>query len=69
MGSQLPSPLWGKARRTGANWVLPSLVQGANSIRVDSKLPQLTSSLIIYCLRLGKGPFFAYLFVILLQTC
>lgn len=43
VGSQLPEPYWGKARRTGANWMLPSTVQGANSISGDSKLPQLTS--------------------------
>lgn len=58
------SPCWNKARRTGDNWVLPSMVQGANSIDGDSKLPRFTSSLIIYCLLLGKGPLFAYLFMI-----
>lgn len=68
MGSQLPGPYWSKARRTGANWVLPSVVQGANSISGDSKLPRLTSCLIIYCLLLGKGPLFAYSFMILLQN-
>lgn len=58
--SQLLGPCWRKAGRTGANWVLPRAVQGANSISGDSRLPRLTFSLIIYCLVLGKDPLFAY---------
>lgn len=66
-GPSSPAPAWGKARRTGANWVLSSTVQAANSVTGDSKLPRLSSSHIIYCLLLGKGPLFAYLFMISLK--
>lgn len=48
--------------------MLPSAVQGANSISGDGNLPQLTSSLIVYCLLLGKDPLFAYSFMILLPN-
>ena len=48
--------------------MLPSMVQGENSVSGDSKLPQLTSSRIIYYSCLGKGPLFAYSFMILLQN-
>lgn len=52
MGSELLSPCWGKARRTGANWVLPGTVWETNSISDHSTLP-----LVIYCLFLRKGLF------------
>lgn len=48
--------------------MLPSAVQGANSISGGGKLPQLTSSLIVYCLLLAKDSLFAYSFMILLKN-
>lgn len=50
----------GKGRRKGANWVLPSAVQGANS-----SLPWLSCSCDVL-----PNPWqgFAYLFMILLQS-